>query len=241
MTQRKVALVTGGSGGIGAAICERLAQANLHVIVHSNSNPDKAATVVDTISAKGGSAESVVFDITDDSDVRAKLSAISEQHTIQVLVHNAGIHQDAPMAGMQATQWQQVLDVNLTGFYNVTQPLLLPMMATRWGRVITVSSIAGVTGNRGQANYAASKAGLIAAGKSLAQEIGSRNITVNSVVPGVIDTAMSDGQFGKDFIRQIPLRRAGLPMEVANVVNFLATDEASYIHSQSIIVDGGLS
>ena len=167
----KKALVTGGSGDIGRAICQRLAAAGLHVIVHANRNKTAADEVVSQIQANNGSAEAVCFDITDAEQTLAAIESLQKGQAIQVLVNNAGVHDDAIMAGMTQEQWSRVIDVNLNGFFNVTQPILLPMMQTRWGRVINLSSIAGVMGNRGQANYAAAKAGLIGATKSLANEM----------------------------------------------------------------------
>ncbi len=183
----KRALVTGGSGDIGAAICRRLAMDDFHVIVHAGRNRERAEAVAEKIKASGGSAETVSFDVTDADRSREAIEKLLEQGPIQVLVSNAGIHDDAPLAGMSSDQWRRVIDVSLNGFYNVTQPLLLPMMRTRWGRVIAVSSIAGQIGNRGQANYAAAKAGLHGAIKSLSQELASRGVTANVVAPGIIE------------------------------------------------------
>ena len=156
----KRALVTGGSGGIGAAICRRLGVSGVHVYVHGNANKDKADSIVGEIEDAGGSAESIVFDVTDAGDCKTNMASILDEGPIQILVNNAGIHDDAPLAGMTPAQWQSVIDVSLGGFYNVTQPLLLPMMSTRWGRIISMASVAALKGNRGQANYAAAKAGL---------------------------------------------------------------------------------
>lgn len=238
----KRALVTGGSGDIGEAICLALANAGLHIIVHANKNVSKADSVVEKIKSAGGSAESISFDITDQTASQTTLEKILEQGPIQVLVNNAGIHQDAILAGMKPEQWNQVIDVNLNGFFNVTQPLLLPMMKTRWGRIINLSSIAGVMGNRGQANYAAAKAGIIGATKSLAMEMASRGITVNAVAPGIIAGSMTEEVFDKDKIKQlVPMNRAGTAEEVAALVNFLASDEAGYISSQVISINGAMS
>jgi 3-oxoacyl-[acyl-carrier protein] reductase len=238
----KRALVTGGSGDIGSAICRRLARDGMHVLVHANSRPERAEAVVASICESGGSAEAVVFDVTDGVQCREVLGALAGEAPIQVLVNNAGIHDDAPLAGMRPEQWQRVVDVSLNGFYNVTQPLLLPMMATRWGRVITLSSIAGVMGNRGQANYAAAKAGLHGASKSLAIELASRGITANVVAPGIIEGSMTGAVFDAQAIRQqVPMQRAGAPEEVAAVVAFLASDEAGYVSAQVIGVNGAMA
>lgn len=237
----KRALVTGGSGDIGEAICLTLAKSGLHVIVHANSNIAKADNIVKKIKSAGGSAESIHFDITDQSTTQASIEKLLQHGPIQVLVNNAGIHQDAILAGMQPEQWQQVIDVNLNGFFNVTQPLLLPMMQTRWGRIINISSIAGVMGNRGQANYAAAKAGIIGATKSLAIEVASRGITVNAVAPGIIAGSMTNTLFDKDKIKQlVPMNRTGTATEVAALVAFLASDNAAYISSQVININGAM-
>ena len=238
----KRALVTGGSGDIGSAICRRLATAGLHVIVHANRNLAKAEAVVAEIKASGGSAEASCFDITDVQIVLTSLEIMLQAGPVQVLVNNAGIHDDAIMAGMSQVQWREVIDVNLNGFFNVTQPLLLPMMQTRWGRIINLSSIAGVMGNRGQANYAAAKAGLIGATKSLANEMASRGITVNAVAPGIISGDMTEDVFDKATIKKIvPMQRAGQPDEVAALVAFLASDEAAYISGQVISINGAMA
>jgi len=161
---------------------------------------------------------------------------------IQVLVNNAGIHDDAPLAGMTFEQWHRVVDVTLHGFYHVTQPLLLPMLRTRWGRIISISSIAGVTGNRGQTNYAAAKAGLHGASKSLAFEVASRGVTVNVVAPGIVQTPMAQAAFSKEQIDAlVPAKRAGTPEEVAALVGFLVSPDAGYITGQVISINGGMA
>jgi 3-oxoacyl-[acyl-carrier protein] reductase len=236
------ALVTGGSGDIGAATCHHLARAGLHVIVHANASPQRAEKVAHAITSSGGTADTTCFDVTDADATRTALDALLSDGAIQVLVNNAGIHEDAPMAGMTREQWQRVIDVSLHGFFNVTQPLLLPMMRTRWGRIISMSSVAATIGNRGQANYAAAKAGLLGATRSLALEVASRGITVNAIAPGIIATDMTNQLFGPDRIRNmVPMQRAGTPGEVAALVKFLASNEAAYISGQVIAVNGAMA
>ena len=240
-TQRRRALVTGGSGGIGAAICERLAADGHHVIVHANRGLDKAQALAEKINAAGGSAEAVAFDITDRAATAAALEVLVEAGAIQILVNNAGIHDDAVFPGMTGEQWDRVLDVSLNGFFNVTQPLTMPMMRTRWGRIVSVSSVAAVAGNRGQVNYAAAKGALHAASKSLALELASRGVTVNVVAPGLIATGMIEGSFDADAVkRMVPMQRVGQPAEVAHLVAFLASDQASYISGQVISINGAM-
>lgn len=237
----KRALVTGGSGGIGAAICKRLAADGHHVIVHANRSLGKADAVVAEIVAAGGSGEAVSFDVTDRAATAEALAALLEAGPIQILINNAGIHSDAVFPGMSGEQWDSVVDVSLNGFFNVTQPLTMPMLRTRWGRIVNISSIAGITGNRGQVNYSAAKAALHAAGKSLALELASRNITVNAVAPGIIATDMIEGAFDADAIKKlVPMQRAGQPEEVADLVAFLASDRAAYISGQVISINGAM-
>jgi 3-oxoacyl-[acyl-carrier protein] reductase len=238
----KRALVTGASGGIGEAVCRRLSADGLHVIVHANSRLRQAQDLAAAINADGGSAQAVAFDVTDRAGTAAVLEELLAAGAIQVLVNNAGIHDDAVMPAMKPEQWSRVIDVSLNGFFNVTQPLLLPMMATRWGRVISISSVSALTGNRGQANYAAAKAGLHGATKSLAIELASRGVTVNAVAPGIIATEMIEGAFPKERIEQlVPMKRAGTPKEVADVVGFLASEAAAYVTGQIIAVNGGMA
>jgi len=237
----KRALVTGGSGGIGAAICTRLAADGLHVIVHANRSLDKAAAVVAGIKAAGGSAEAVAFDVTDREATATALEALLEGGAIQIVVNNAGIHDDAVFPGMSGDQWDRVVDVSLNGFFNVTQPLTLPMIRTRWGRIVNVSSVAAIAGNRGQVNYSAAKGALHSASKSLALELASRGITVNAVAPGVIATDMSEGAFDAETVKKlVPMQRAGQPEEVAELIAFLASEKAAYISGQVISINGGM-
>ncbi|MGN7726906.1 3-oxoacyl-ACP reductase FabG [Luteimonas sp. 22616] len=241
-TSRKRALVTGGSGDLGGAICRQLAADGLHVIVHANGSRARAESVVAQIVAAGGTAEAVAFDVADGEATGAAIATLLEAGPVQVVVNNAGIHDDAPMAGMSEAQWKRVIDVSLHGFFHVTQPLLLPMARTRWGRIVSVSSVAAVLGNRGQANYAAAKSALHGASKSLAREMASRGITVNVVAPGVIAGRMADAAFPPEMVKQIvPAGRAGTPDEIAAVVRFLCSDAASYVTGQVIGANGGMA
>lgn len=238
----KRALVTGGTGSIGSAICRKLASDGLHVYIHANSRLEHAEGLAEQIRQQGGSAEAIKFDVTDADETSQQIEKILADGPIQVLVNNAGIHADAPLAGMSAEQWRTVIDVTLNGFYNVTQPLLLPMMSTRWGRIISVSSIAALTGNRGQANYAAAKSALHGASKSLAHEVASRGITVNVIAPGIIESPMIEEAFPADRIKQlVPMQRAGRPEEVAELIGFLGSDAAGYISAQVISINGAMA
>lgn len=234
------ALVTGASGAIGSAIAQQLGADGYHVIVHGHSRVQEAESVCQSIIRAGGSSESLFFDVSDANSCLKALS-VFEDDPIQVLVNNAALHQDAPMVGMTQDQWQNVINTSLSSFYNVTQPLLMPMMRTRWGRIVSIGSIAGMIGNRGQANYAAAKAGLVGATKSLSLELASRGVLVNVVSPGLIDDGMSHDALDETFIRsRIPMKRAGTVHEVANLVSFLCSDKASYITGQDFHVNGGM-
>ena len=238
---RRRALVTGASGGIGRAIAERLGRDGVHVIAHANANVDAATQVIERIVAAGGSGEAVAFDVTDHDASGKACERLLENGAIQIVVNNAGIHDDAVFPGMRAEQWRRVIDVSVNGFFNVTQPLVMAMMRTRWGRIVNVSSIASLTGNRGQVNYSAAKGALNSATKSLALELASRGITVNAIAPGIIDTGMAEGIFDRATIdRLVPMKRAGTASEVAALVSFLASDDAAYISGQIVSINGAM-
>lgn len=237
----KRALVTGGSGGIGAAVCRRLAADGCHVFVHAHRNADAARALAVAIVATGGSATAVAFDIADAAATGTALAELLSGGPIQILVNNAGIHDDAVFPALRAEQWKSVIDVSLNGFFNVTQPLMMPMIRTRWGRIVTVTSVAAITGNRGQVNYSAAKGALHAATKSLALEVASRGITVNAVAPGIIATGMSEAAFDKETVeRLVPMKRTGKPDEVADLIGFLCSEQAAYITGQIVSINGGI-
>jgi 3-oxoacyl-[acyl-carrier protein] reductase len=240
-----VALVTGGSRGIGAAIARRLAADGMAVAVNYATNEARAAEVVADIEGSGGTAVAVRADVGNAEDVDDMFTTVTEAlGPVTVLVNNAGITDDGLVLRMGPEQWDRVITTNLTSVFLCTRAALRPMVRARSGRIITISSVSGLSGNPGQANYAAAKAGIIGLTKSVAKEVGSRGITVNAVAPGFIATDMTDdlGSSVTDRVReQISLGRLGLPEEVASVVGYLASEGASYITGQTIVVDGGLA
>jgi 3-oxoacyl-[acyl-carrier protein] reductase len=232
------ALITGGSSPIGAAIARQLAADGMAVIGHAHASAERAKALVHELPA----AELVLGDLTDGAGTARMVEGLLATGPIQIIVHNAGTHDDAPMAGMSEAQWRGVIDVSLNGFFNTVRPLLLPMMATRWGRIVAMSSVSAIMGNRGQANYAAAKAGLIGAVRALSLECAPRGITVNAVAPGIIESPAVDAMLGKERIAAlVPMKRAGRPKEVADLVAFLASDRAGYISGQVISINGGLA
>jgi 3-oxoacyl-[acyl-carrier protein] reductase len=238
----KRALVSGASGGLGRAIAQRLARDGLHVIVHANRRLDAARALAAELVTAGGSAEAVAFDLTDRDATQAACARLLEAGPVQVLVNNAGTHADAAFPALREDQWHDVIDVSLNGFFNLTQPLTMPMIRTRWGRIINISSVAALMGNRGQVNYAAAKGALNSATKSLSLELASRGITVNAVAPGIIETGMAEGTFDKAAIeRMVPMKRTGRAEEVAALVAFLASEDAGYISGQVISINGGMA
>src|SRR6202142_1972272 len=235
------ALVTGGSGGIGGAICRALSAQGHFVYVHAHRALVAAQSTAADIIKAGGQARAIQFDLTDADSTRTMLETLLEEGPIQILVNNAGIHDDAVFPGMSPQQWHRVIDVSINGFYNVTQPLMLPMIRTRWGRIISISSVTALLGNRGQVNYAAAKGALHAATKSLSLEVASRGITVNAVAPGIIAAGMGKAAFDDAAINSmVPMKRAGSPDEVASLVAYLASREAPYITGPIISINGGM-
>lgn len=241
--KRMYALVTGGSRGIGRAVCIRLAQMGFRVLVNCVSRVSEAEETLRLIREAGSDGEILQFDVSDRTQTAKILDAWKDNHPedyIQVLVNNAGIRRDNILALMPVEDWDKVLEIALGGFYNVTQPLLQPMMFHKWGRIITLASVSGLKGMPGQANYSAAKGGVIAATKALAQEVARKGVTVNAVAPGFIRTDMTDGLNEAELVKDIPARRFGTPEEVAALVGFLVSPEAGYITGEVISVNGGL-
>ena len=243
-TNDKKVLVTGASGGIGKAVALAVAAAGYYVICHYNKNKNKAEDVLAAIKQNGGDGELIQFDISDREDCRTKLSALTEKYgALWGIVNNAGITKDNTFVALSGDDWDSVVHTNLDSFYNVLQPLVLPIASRRnkrGGRIITIASVSGVMGNRGQTNYSASKAGIIGATKALAVELASRAITVNCIAPGVIETDMINGAPLDIILESIPMKRVGKPEEVAALAVFLLSEQAGYITRQVISVNGGI-
>ena len=236
----KYAIVTGGSRGIGRAICQRLAQDGYQVIINYTSNDAEAQKTLDLI---GGQGELMRFDVSNSEETRAALTQWQQQHDgeyIEVVVNNAGIRRDNVMALMPEDDWHRVLDITLSGFFNITQPLLPAMQLHKFGRIINMASVSGLKGLPGQTNYSAAKGGIIAATKALAQEVARRGITVNALAPGFIKTDMTEGLDEAALKKTIPANRFGTPEEIAHAVAFLISPDAGYITGNVISINGGL-
>jgi 3-oxoacyl-[acyl-carrier protein] reductase len=240
----RIALVTGASRGIGRATAQGLAAAGHSVAVNYARSADAAAELVGRINGAGGTALAVQADVGDEAAVNAMFATIEETlGRVEILVNNAGVTEDNLLLRMSADAWDQVIETNLRSVYLCSKHAVRGMLRNRWGRIISISSVSGVHGNAGQANYAAAKAGIIGFTKSLSKEVGSRGITVNAIAPGFIETAMTDGlgdELAEAVKANISLGRLGRPEEVASAVSYLASDDAGYITGQAILVDGGL-
>ena len=239
----KFALVTGGSRGIGRAICLKLAEMEYHVLINYKSNTDEAKKTLEEIQTKNGSGELMKFDVSDQKETEEVLKNWmdkNENNYIEVLINNAGIRKDMLLMWMENEHWFDVMNTNLNGFFFVTRFLLKNMLINKYGRIVNIVSLSGLKGLPGQFNYSAAKGGIIAATKALAQEIGKKNVTVNAVAPGYIKTDMTKELNEKDLKSFIPLNRFGEPEEVAEVVGFLSSKKASYVTGEIISVNGGL-
>jgi len=238
----KRALVTGASGALGGAIARRLAAQGAHVWLHAHARADAVQALAQTIGERGGQAQPIAFDLGDDAATRAACERMLADGALQIVVNNAGVHDDAVFPALRSEQWHRVIDVSLHGFFRVTQPLLLPMLRTRWGRIVNISSVSALIGNRGQVNYAAAKGALHGATRALSLEVASRGVTVNAVAPGIIASPMADAAFdAKQIAQLVPIGRAGTTDEVAALLGFLASDEAGYITGQVISINGGMA
>lgn len=242
MDEKKVALVTGGGRGIGRAICLELARAGFYVVVNYRADRAAADDTLAAIAAGGGQGELAAFDVTDGAAVKTALAELHKRHgTFEVLVNNAGVTADGFFAMMPEKDWQRVLATTLNGFFFVTRPVLMRMVARKRGAIVTIASVSGLVANPGQVNYSAAKAGVIGASRSLAAEVARLGIRVNVVAPGFIETEMTKGVNREQMIQRIPMARPGRAEEIARVVRFLVSDDASYITGQVLPVDGGLS
>ena len=240
----KTALVTGGSRGIGKAIAQKLAETSNVAVGYSNSK-EQAVEVVNSIQASGGNAIAVQIDVTDNQSVEKCFELVEKElSSVEILINNAGITKDNIFPRLKQDDWDSVIDTNLTGSFRVSQRAIKGMMKNKWGRIVFISSVAGISGNTGQSNYAASKAGMIGLAKTISKELGSRNITSNVIAPGYIDTDMTsflNDEQKEDIIGQLSIKRVGKPEDIANMVSFLCSDESEYITGQVFPVDGGLT
>lgn len=242
MDDSRQILITGASGGIGSAIAEAAAKAGYTVVAHYNHGKEAIDALAEKIKAEGGKIRTLQFDICNREECRDTIQKdIRENGAYYGIVSNAGICEDTLFATMKGAAWDKVLDTNLGGFFNVVQPAVLPMCGKRQGRIIAISSISGIIGNKGQVNYSASKAGLIGAVKSLALELASRNITVNCIAPGFVETDMTKNLPTEEILKEIPLKRLGQPKDIAAAAIFLLSEGAAYITRQVISVNGGLA
>lgn len=241
MNEEQVALVTGGSRGIGRAIAVELSEAGYRIIITYKSNDLSAEETLEIIRSKGGHGEKIRFDVADSKETAKQMDEIISRYTdIRVLVNNAGVTADGLFMMMPEEDWDRVIQTTLKGFYNVTKPVLRRMVRNKKGSIVSISSASALLGNRGQANYAAAKSGLIAASRSLASEVARLGVRVNVVAPGLIDTEMIKGAPVEKIKEIIPMARIGRPEEVAKVVRFLCSDDASYITGQVLSVNGGM-
>jgi 3-oxoacyl-[acyl-carrier protein] reductase len=236
------ALITGASRGIGAAVAETLSARGFPILLNYRGNHEAARAVQGRIEKAGGRVRPVPFDVMDHDAVTAAIEGLLEEKlSIGVVVNNAGVVRDNPFPMVKQTDWIDVTRTTLDGFYNVTRPLIMPMVKRRWGRIVNMASVSGLIGNRGQVSYSAAKAGLIGATRSLSRELAKRGITVNAVAPGLIETDMIRDAPVEEMTKQIPMRRLGRPEEVAALVAFLVSDEAAYITGPVIGINGGLA
>ena len=237
---KKVALISGGSRGIGAAVARTLEKEGFDIAITCVARREAADALAEELRALGAQTWVSQFDVRDAEASKAAIEALLAQTQIHIVINNAGISKDGPFPGLSRDAWHNVVDTTLDGFFHVTQPLVMPMVRRKWGRIINIASVAGVIGNRGQVNYSAAKAGLIGATKALALELASRNITVNAVAPGLIDTEMIATAPVEEILKFIPMKRVGQAQEVADLVAFLAGDKSAYITGQVLSISGGL-
>lgn len=237
---RKVALITGASRGIGAAIARTLAREGFDLALTCIRSRDAADTVATELRSLGSRVWVLQFDVRVEAESKPAIDQLLRETDVHVVVNNAGVIADAAFPALSSEAWHRVVDTTLDGFFHITQPLIMPMVRRRWGRIVNVASVAGLYGNRGQVNYSAAKAGLIGATKALAMELASRNITVNAVAPGLIDTDMVAGGNADDMVKRIPMQRMGTAQEVADLVAYLVGDKAAYVTGEVITIAGGL-